>query len=147
MTSVSFSVVGTPVSQGSKKAFRRGAKIVLVETAAGLSAWRQDVAAMASRALDGKPWDPTAPMRVTIAMRFTRPASHFTASLTLRKGAPSDKTSKPDIDKLLRAVLDACTGVVWRDDAQVYHVDVRKEWTVGAPGCDVVAVAGEERGT
>ena len=45
-------------------------------------------------------------------------------------------TKTPDIDKLLRAALDALTGVVWRDDAQVAEVSVRK----------MVAAYGEQTG-
>lgn len=28
-------------------------------------------------------------------------------------------TRKPDLDKLVRSVFDACTGILWADDAQV----------------------------
>lgn len=36
--------------------------------------------------------------------------------------------TRPDADKLLRAVGDALTGVVYRDDAQLTTVVVRKRW-------------------
>jgi crossover junction endodeoxyribonuclease RusA len=35
-------------------------------------------------------------------------------------------TTKPDIDKIARAVLDAMTGVIYRDDAQVVALRVAK---------------------
>lgn len=35
---------------------------------------------------------------------------------------------KPDVDKLLRTILDALTGVIYKDDAQVIDVRVRKEY-------------------
>lgn len=28
-------------------------------------------------------------------------------------------TTKPDIDNLFKAVTDACTGIVWKDDNQI----------------------------
>jgi Holliday junction resolvase RusA-like endonuclease len=37
-------------------------------------------------------------------------------------------TVKPDLTKLLRAVEDALTGVVWRDDSQIIHQVVNKEY-------------------
>ncbi len=36
------------------------------------------------------------------------------------------KTKKPDIDKLLRAVLDGLTGVAYNDDSQVIEVKAKK---------------------
>jgi Holliday junction resolvase RusA-like endonuclease len=39
-------------------------------------------------------------------------------------------TIKPDIDNLLKAVMDALTGIaVYKDDCQVYAKFVRKYWT------------------
>jgi Holliday junction resolvase RusA-like endonuclease len=35
-------------------------------------------------------------------------------------------TTKPDADKLARAILDSLTGVCWRDDAQVVDLRARK---------------------
>ena len=46
---------------------------------------------------------------------------------------------RPDVDKLLRALLDGITdaGVVWGDDAQVTRVETEKVYGV-APGVHVV---------
>jgi crossover junction endodeoxyribonuclease RusA len=44
-------------------------------------------------------------------------------------------TKKPDIDKLIRAVLDALKGVAWCDDSQVVSVYASKRY--GQPGCKV----------
>lgn len=48
-------------------------------------------------------------------------------------------TKKPDIDKLLRALLDAMTGIVWADDSQVAFVVVNKVYAWNdRPGVHVV---------
>ena len=39
-----------------------------------------------------------------------------------------------DVDKLLRAILDAMTGVVYGDDSQVVDAHPRKEYTDGETG-------------
>ena len=39
---------------------------------------------------------------------------------------------RPDLDKLCRACLDSLTGIVWRDDTQVVHLEASKDY--GAPG-------------
>lgn len=48
-------------------------------------------------------------------------------------------TKKPDVDKLLRALMDGLTRIVWHDDAQVIYVTVNKvyAWT-GTTGATVV---------
>lgn len=35
---------------------------------------------------------------------------------------PGPHTVVPDLDKLVRAVLDALTGIAYRDDSQVTHI-------------------------
>lgn len=35
---------------------------------------------------------------------------------------------KPDVDNYAKAVMDACNGVVWEDDAQVIELRVDKQW-------------------
>ena len=46
-------------------------------------------------------------------------------------------TVKPDIDKLVRAVLDALTSVVFTDDAQVVALRVDKDYGATWTGVDV----------
>ncbi len=45
-------------------------------------------------------------------------------------------TSRPDVDKLARCVLDALTGVVYADDGQVVAMRLSKQYASidGAPG-------------
>lgn len=52
-------------------------------------------------------------------------------------GVPVAK--KPDVDKLQRAVLDALTGIVWQDDAQVYSCHGVKYYEdLSSPmGCEI----------
>ena len=45
----------------------------------------------------------------------------------LRSSAPR-APGRPDLDKLCRAALDAMTGVVYVDDAQVAILSAAKEW-------------------
>jgi len=48
-----------------------------------------------------------------------------------------DHTKKPDLDNLLKAVKDAMTGIVWRDDSQVVSLIARKDYGP-TPGIKVV---------
>ena len=80
------------------------------------------------------------PVTVTLLCKFSRPKSHFnTKGLTPR--APAFHTQKPDAENLAKAVLDALTGICWKDDSQVVDLHVRKVWTDGEP-LTAIVVAG-----
>jgi Holliday junction resolvase RusA-like endonuclease len=38
-------------------------------------------------------------------------------------------TSKPDIDNLVKAILDALNGVAFNDDSQIWEIQSSKIWT------------------
>jgi len=122
---IEFAVWGTPVPQGSKRVF--GGNVVEVADAR-LRSWRQDVAAQASAAMHGhSPF--SEPVEIRLTFHFSRPKGHFGTGRNqdrLKPSAPIAPGVKPDLDKLVRSVLDALTGVVFRDDAQVVWLTARK---------------------
>ena len=111
---VFFFVDGKPVAQGSKRAPVAG---VVRESSKGLRRWRSNVAITAKVA--GCRIEPAA-VGVAVGLVFVRarPKTHRNRSGKLRPNAPVMPSSKPDVDKLMRAVLDALTGVAWADDCQ-----------------------------
>lgn len=131
---VRFRVRGLPVAQGSAKAFIRGNRAIIATGASKgpLGAWRNAVGTEARDAIGETAEAFSGPASVTIAFYLPRPASHYLPANArrperiLRDDAPSWHTSKPDSDKLARAVLDAITAVVVRDDSQVAALHVRK---------------------
>ena len=83
------------------------------------------------------------PVDVRATFVFPRPKSHYLPANgkrrdpVLRDDAPLWHVSPPDVDKLARSCLDALTGVLWTDDAQVADIHARKVYcgdgtTVGA---------------
>ena len=44
-------------------------------------------------------------------------------------GKTVPKTTKPDIDNLTKAILDALNGIAWNDDAQVSEIKAKKIWS------------------
>ena len=59
---------------------------------------------------------------------FARPKSHYKRDGTLKEGVPEAHTKRPDVDKLLRCVLDALTGIAYKDDSQVFEASGIKQF-------------------
>jgi Holliday junction resolvase RusA-like endonuclease len=132
-----FDVVGTPAPQGSKsfKGFR-GGKPILVESCAGVKPWREAVVAAARDAMLVEGWImPIGPVTVGIEFFLTRPVS-----------APKSRVfpdRRPDLDKLVRAVLDALTTAgVYEDDSRVVRVVASKRYAVESAGATVTVAHG-----
>jgi crossover junction endodeoxyribonuclease RusA len=116
-----FTVNGTPAAQGSKRAFVIGGKAVMVDADKKLKPWRQAVTDAAAAARGDDPLF-MGPVRVRVRFVFPRPKSHYGTGRNaevLKNSAPAYVATRPDVDKLLRAVFDALTGVVFKDDSQV----------------------------
>ena len=140
--SVSLLGCGDPVPQGSKRIGRAGKsrRPLLIDANAKTKPWRDE---LARAALEHFGTPELGDIRLTCTFYFTRPQSHYHKKFggytdLLKSSAPSFKKSKPDLDKLLRSVFDALTGIAWRDDSQVVSVDAYKRW--GVRGSVVLSV-------
>ena len=143
MDEIVFFAAGAPAPQGSKTHVGHG---VMVESSKRVKPWRGTVRTAAIKALDGQQ-PRTGPMDVYLRCIMPRPKSHLRKGKAQTDGwrllpfAPRKHTSKPDVDKLIRAVLDALTGVCWYDDAQVVVVHGEKSYayrTTPTPGVYVL---------
>ncbi len=125
---VAFKVHGQPVQQGSKKAFVVNNRAVIVDdNKKQLKSYRNDIASAGREQMDTDPW--RIPVHVNIDFLMARPKSHFGTGKNaenVKESAPLWHASKPDIDKLVRSVLDGITGVVIHDDSQVAALLVTK---------------------
>ena len=80
----------------------------------------------------GPEYHESGPVTVSLICNFPRPKSHFnTRGLSPR--APEHHAQKPDAENVAKAILDALTGVCWKDDAQVCSLAVHKAWTDREP--------------
>lgn len=126
-TIITFEVFGKPQHQGSMRAFtpKGWKRPILTTTNKELKPWRQEVAACAERAMRDLVLPGCFPVTVAVRVEahfyFTRPKS------TPKKDRENrHKLTKPDLDKLARALLDSMTGTVYCDDAQVSQLWVSK---------------------
>lgn len=146
-----FAVPGHPRAQGSKSARIVGKRVVLVELAdmakktrpgGGLKRWRKRVAARALVEMhaDGlELFD--GPVELTVEFVLPRPAGHYTkAGGRLKKSAPAFP-ALPDLSKLVRAIEDAMSGVVYNDDRQIVRTVSSKRYAArGGIGGALVGV-------
>ena len=135
---VTFTVYGVPSPQGSLRAMPLGAKAggraIIVqggtkESRERLLSWRDSCGAAARAALAGQPALAVA-CAVVVAFYLPRP-----------KSAPKSviyPAKKPDLDKLVRSLMDALSQVAFIDDALVVDVMACKRFAIDRePGADV----------
>lgn len=155
---IAFTVLGRPQPAGSKKAFQHKAtgRIVVIDDAKKSRPWKQQVGdtALAHRPTGGELL--AGPLALELVFYVARPKSHYGKGRNagvVKPSASAFPTVKPDTTKLVRAVEDALTGVLWRDDAQVVDQVARKRY--GTPErvevliveLEAVSAAGSSGGT
>ena len=143
---IAFKVAGIPAPQGSKTRTRWGG---IREDNAATRPWREAVAWAATQAMQGGDPDGqsrilegreplTGPLELAVTFYFPRPKSHYGTGKNadrLKDNAPTWCATKPDVDKLVRAIGDAITGIVCRDDSQIVRVTAWKLY--GTPSAEI----------
>ncbi len=122
---IEFFVAGEPVPQGSTKAFyiKKLERVVTTHTNVNTEAWRNRIATEAQRANELRPLnffceDRRLGYEIGLDFVFIKPKS------TPKKWRHN--TKRPDLDKLVRAALDAITDVLIPDDSQVVRISASK---------------------
>jgi Holliday junction resolvase RusA-like endonuclease len=140
---IAFTVIGEAKSAGSKRAFRHPhtGRIVTTEAVKGSGEWKNRVADAGVDARSAAGLDDllTGPLWVEFIFVRARPASHFGTGRNrgvLKPSAPVFPSTRPDALKLGRAVEDALTGVLWRDDAQIVNEYLFKRYG-STVGCEI----------
>jgi crossover junction endodeoxyribonuclease RusA len=110
---LSFDVLGRPAPQGSKKSIGNNR---FVEASKFLPAWRNAVKIAAEQAVIVNGWARVSgPVELEVMFYLDRPSS-------IPPSKRPQPTVPPDVDKLIRGVGDALTGVVYDDDSQIIRV-------------------------
>lgn len=128
---LSFTVFGVAQSKGNHRAFQgKGMRFpIITESNRSVASWQQLVAEAASHALQERPLEQrnlmytTNGVRVSIAFYLPRPKKYH------KRGVFVPHCTKPDVDRLTRAVLDALTQVAFHDDRQVTELLAGKYYT------------------
>ncbi len=112
-------VRGLPKPAGSKRVFLVGKdrRPVVTDACKQGPDWRATVQHAIARAYTGAPL--AGPLELSLYFTVPRPGGHLGRTGKLRPSAPPYPARKPDVTKLVRAVEDAATGLLWHDDAQI----------------------------
>lgn len=116
-------VRGNPVAKGRPRATKTGR----LYTPGKTRDWESLARVLAQAAM--KHGEPIAgPVEVTVRAVFPIPASWPAWKRVAAADGQVAHTAKPDGDNVLKAAKDALNGVVYRDDAQVVDVYMRKTY-------------------
>jgi len=133
---IEFTVYGKPAPAGSKKGFynAKARRVIITDDSKHSRPWKAQVSDAAAEAMDGRVLI-NGPLELRLAFYVPRPKGHFGAK-GVRPSAPVSPAVKPDLLKLARAVEDALSGIVYRDDAQIVRELLAKQY--GEPARVVV---------
>lgn len=123
-------IPGDPVSQGRPRFVRRGRYMGAIDPERS-RLWKHHARGYIREAMkDAAPL--LGPLELSVLFVFSCPASHC-AKPTKRNPEPAPtprrwRESRPDIDNLTKAVMDASNGLIFEDDCQIVRLDARKVW-------------------
>lgn len=132
---ITFTIFGKPAQMGSKKAFYIKSlkrSTIVDDNNKSKKAWAASVSQAASQVMGGKRLI-TGPVSLTVAFYFSRPKSHYGSGKNagiVKPSACMHHIQSPDLDKLVRCLGDALTGIIYRDDRQVFALMASRHWTV-----------------
>ena len=134
---LSFWIPGQPIGKGRPRFARGRAYTPPITHRAEMK-----VAAIASGAMIEAGLKPfTAPVSCVIVARYRIPPS-WTKAKQADAQAHKIVPGKPDLDNVLKLILDACNGVCFEDDAQVAWIEAIKTFS-DEPGIMVRFAADE----
>ena len=122
-------IYGKPKPQPRPRAFARGGRAG-VYNPNNAHEWKAQVSKGLVKYAN---MDIKKPFKLMLDFYMPRPKSHYGTGRNtgkLKQSAPSHHTGTPDIDNLIKAVMDAITALnVWRDDSQVVTIHAYKTWS------------------
>lgn len=138
---IQFTIPGQPVAKGRPR-FRimksaAGPDFVSTYSPPETQRYEAKVAQIAKQAM-GSTFPTSAPIEVLIELRMQIPVSWSKKKQVAASKGEVRATKKPDADNMLKAVTDACNGIVWADDSQIVITTVRKLYH--AEPCVIMAV-------
>ena len=127
---VRFSVEGIPQTKGSTRQFipKGWTRAIITNDNPKNKDWAKKVHTTAAYKFIGEtPW--VGPVELNVIFWMKKPKSHPSKRFVWH-------TKKPDLDKIIRSIKDAMSGVIYEDDRQIVHVNAWKFYAT-KPGVDI----------
>ena len=115
-------VPGEPRGKGRPRFSKTGHAYTDSET----RAYEKKIIAYYREAYGGFKWPDTAFIHVKVTAHYQIPKSATKAALAAMQAGTLPPSRKPDIDNVLKIVLDALNGVAYKDDSRVVCVEAEK---------------------
>lgn len=131
MNEILFEVLGHPHHQQRHRTVRMGKFNKNYDPSAGDKA---DFLSMVQQYAPDSPILNAVLLEVTF--KFPRPATHYGTGKNINKlklSAPEHHLKRPDCDNLVKFIMDALSGVYWKNDSQIIKLDVYKTYTERTP--------------
>ena len=124
---VSFTLCDDPLPQPRPKARRIGKGIqIYTPQNARVKSYKQAVSAAFEEALGHKEVDLEAPIELRVDFFIKRP-SNMCGKIYPDESFPHVK--RPDLDNLVKTIMDGLNGIAWSDDSNVVRLVARKFYT------------------
>lgn len=136
MTELKFSAFGKPMPQGSKTPgmTKDGRLFVRENNTAAHKEWREIVRDACWHAMREVGWQTLTDTPISVTLQF-----RFDARKAERDEEGTPKITTPDLDKLIRSVLDSLTDAgAWDDDSRVVDIKAVKYYTADSQRKGVV---------
>ena len=117
-----FEVPGEPRGKGRPRFSKQGRPYTDSET----RAYEEKIVAYYRKAYQGFRWPDNAFLDLTVTAHYPIPKSATKAATAGMQAGTILPSRKPDIDNVLKVVLDALNGVAYKDDSRVVAVTARK---------------------
>jgi Holliday junction resolvase RusA-like endonuclease len=123
MDDIKIHVPAIPIAQPRPRAVSVAGRSMIVSNPAKhpVTAYKATCRLAAAEVYSGPPL--TGPLALSILCVLPRPANRVWKTRPMPR-EPHDK--RPDFDNLAKACTDALTGLIWKDDSQLYEVRVVK---------------------
>lgn len=125
---IELKINGNPIPQKRHRYRRASRRIISYDPN---SRDKQAFAMQLASMMHSKPFNE--PLSVEMIFYMKRPKSHFRTgkySHKLKKGIGEDHSKKPDIDNLVKFVMDSGNKILWKDDACISHLRTMKVYSL-----------------
>lgn len=121
-----FEVPGEPRGKGRPRFSKTGNVYTDSET----RVYENKIIACYRQQLQGFRWPDSAYISIDVTAHYPMPRSASKATIATMQAGRILPSRKPDVDNVLKIVLDALNGVAYKDDAKVVAVSAKKIYSL-----------------